>query len=136
MAYVTRSRLETAIPPAHLRDALDDDRDGAEDPQLLDEVIASASNAVDAFLAGLFPVPFVDPAPAAVAEAAFVLACERIYDRRGAGGENPWRKRADDWRGRLAEIGQGKRPLDAGRERSFTPGAMVVSRMSVDGTMT
>jgi phage gp36-like protein len=135
MAYTTQARIETAIPAQHLVDALDDDGDGMPDGGVLTEILASADQAVDAFLAGLFAVPFVAPAPAAVCEAAFVFACERIYDRRQILDKNPWSGRADDWRKRLEEIGSGKLALDAGLEKSFTPGAVVTETARVDGSM-
>jgi hypothetical protein len=134
--YVTQAQIETAIPAQHLRDALDDNGDGLPDTGVLEAIITSAGQAADAFLAGLFSVPFADPAPAAVAEAAFCFACERIYDRRQIFGKNPWTERAGFWRGRLAEIGSGKMPLDATLEKSFAPGAAVTEPARIDGTMT
>jgi phage gp36-like protein len=135
MAYVTRAQIETAIPSAHLNDALDDDNDGTADPGVIEEIIASASQAVDAFLAGLFSVPFSGTAPAPVAEAAFVFTCERIYERRlqGSTEGNPFKARAEFWRKRLEDIGAGKLPLDAGQTRAFTPGAVVTDPAAVDG---
>lgn len=135
MSYTTQARIETAIPPQHLRDALDDDGDGQADDGLLDEIIASASQAVDAALAGLFTVPFTDPAPAVVAEAAFVFACERVYDRRQLTEKNPWRDQADKWRERLEKIGKGDLKLDAAQDTTNEPGAFVSDTIAVDGTM-
>jgi hypothetical protein len=135
MPYVTQAQIQTAIPAPHLNDALDDDRDGLADAGLLDLVIAKASQAVDAALSGIFDVPFTDPAPAAVAEAAFIFSCELVYDRRQIVEKNPFKDRADDWRGRLEKIGKGDLPLDATLERNFSPGAAVTENVSVDGTM-
>lgn len=136
MAYVTQARIETALPPQHLRDALDDDGDGQADSGILEEIIASASQAVDGFLAGLFAVPFADPAPAAAAEAAFVFALERIYDRRQAGERNPWRSQADGWRERLERMGKGDLPLDAGVTGVVaTPGAAVTENAAHNETL-
>jgi phage gp36-like protein len=115
MAYTTQSQIESAIPAQHLNDALDDDRDGAADAGVLDQVIASADQAVDAYLGGLYTTPFASP-PAAVQEASFIFACERIYDRRQILEKNPFRDRADAWRSRLEKIGAGKLPLDAAIE--------------------
>lgn len=135
MSYVTQARIETAIPAAHLRDALDDDGDGQADSGLIEEIIASASQAVDAFLAGLFTVPFADPAPAVAAEAAFVFACERIYDRRQILEKNPFAERADFWRKRLEAIGKGEIPFDASQVKPKSPGAAVTSNVGIDGSM-
>lgn len=135
MAYTTQSEIETKIPPQHLVDALDDDGDNAADPGLLANIIASASNAVDAYLAGLFPVPFVDPAPAVCREAAFVFTVEAIYDRRQIFDKNPFRDRADFWRKRLEAIGKGEVPLDASQVKAYTPGAAVTEDVSIDESM-
>lgn len=135
MAYTTQAQVETAIPSQHLRDALDDDGDGQPDEGVLTSILASADQAVDGFLAGLFTVPFVAPVPAAVAEAAFVFACERIYDRRQIVERNPWTARADGWRERLAKIGAGEMPLDASLTKSVVPGAAITETARVDGTM-
>jgi phage gp36-like protein len=137
MSYTTQARIESAIPRPLLIEALDDDGDGQLDEAVLAEVLASADQAVDATLAGLFVVPFVS-VPAAVAEAAFAFACERIYDRRlqGSGDKNPWRDQADKWRERLEKIGRGELPLDASLEKTFAPGSALTSNVSVDGSMT
>lgn len=58
MPYLTQSEIQVAIPAPHLIDALDDDADGVADAALLDTIIASASNAVDAYLASIYTVPF------------------------------------------------------------------------------
>lgn len=133
MAYTTQTDIETTIPAPHLVDALDDDRDGVADASQLDRCITVASNAVDAFLSGIYPVPFDTPPPA-VKEAAFVFTCEMIYGRRRA-EPNPWKERADFWRTRLADIGAGNVPLDANEERDFDPGALVSEAMAIAGTM-
>lgn len=133
MSYVTQSQIQTAIPAQHLNDALDDDRDGTADADVLTDIISSAEQAVDAFLAGLYEVPFLSP-PAPVKEAAFVFACERIYDRRQVDEKNPFRSLADAWRTRLEKIGTGELTLDAASEKAFTRGALVSEDASVDGT--
>jgi phage gp36-like protein len=136
--YVTQSQIHTAIPAQHLNDALDDDGDGLADPGLLDAIISSASQAVDAFLAGLYTVPFADPAPAVVAEAAFVFACERIYDRRrldAAGDQaNPWRARANSFRERLEKISRNQLKLDQSLDKPNTPGALITESPAIDAS--
>ena len=135
MAYTTQSEIETKIPATHLVDALDDDGDGTADSGVLTSVIESAGNAVDAYLAGLFTVPFVT-VPAPCREAAFVFACETIYDRRQIFDKNPFRDRADFWRKRLEAIGKGEIPLDASQEKAYAPGAAITEDVSIDETMT
>lgn len=134
MSYTTQSEIETKIPAPHLVDALDDDRDGSPDEGVLAAIIESASNAVDAYLAGLFTVPF-DPVPAPCREAAFVFACETIYDRRQILEKNPFKDRAEFWRKRLEAIGKGEIPLDAATEKEFTPGAAITENVAVDESM-
>lgn len=134
MSYVTQTQIETEIPPLHLNDALDDDGDGSADTDLLTNIIAKASQAVDAFLAGIFTVPFSDPAPAAVREPAFVFACEAIYNRRQILEKNPYKERGDYWRTRLEKIGNGELPLDAATDKNFTPGAAIIEDAAIDGS--
>jgi hypothetical protein len=135
MPYTTQAQLETEIPPPHLIEALDDDGDGVADAGQLDAVIASASQAVDALLSPRFSVPFADPAPAPVREAAFAFAGEKIYLRRPQGERNPFKTRADFWREHLAKIGRGEAELDAATVRAFTPGAAITESVSVDASM-
>lgn len=134
MSYCTQAQIETTIPPQHLNDALDDDRDGTADSGILDNIIEKASQQVDALLSGRYEVPFATP-PTAVKEAAFIFACELIYDRRQILDKNPFKDRADKWRERLEKIGAGDLPLDAATEPAFTPGAAITENVSVDGSM-
>jgi hypothetical protein len=135
MSYVTRAEIETEVPAGHLADALDDDRDGAEDAGLFDALVAQAAQAVDALLSGTYTVPFLDPAPPPVREAAFAFLGERIYARREMAEKNPFSERAKYWRERLALAGQGKLPLSAGEARLVPPGVAVVNTAEVNGTM-
>ncbi len=133
MSYVTQAQIETEIPPLHLNDALDDDGDGSADSGLLDNLISKAEQAVDAFLGGIFTVPFATP-PAAVKEAAFVFTCEAIYNRRQILDKNPYKERADYWRDRLEKIGNGELPLDAATEKLVAPGAIITEDAAIDGS--
>jgi len=129
MPYVTQTQIQTAIPAPILTDALDDDRDGAADAGVLTAIIASADQAVDAFLSARYTVPFIT-VPTAVAEASFTFSCERIYDRRpGASEMNPWKARASFWRERLQKIGDNELPLNAGTTPAFNPGSAITSAM-------
>lgn len=134
MPYVTQEQIETSIPAQHLVDALDDDRDGSADSGKLDEVIAKASQAVDALLAPRYEVPF-DPVPTQVAEAAFVFTCELLYKRRGlSGDDNPYTEDANEWRERLKDIAKGEGQLEAGEENGTTPGAAITETATIDDT--
>jgi phage gp36-like protein len=135
MAYTTENKIQTLIPAPDLTDALDDDRDGYADDGLLDTIIATASNAVDAFLSGLFEVPFATP-PAVVQEAALIFSCEAIYARRlTADKVNPFTARANQWRDRLQKIGNGELPLDAATAKPNTPGAVITETLGVDESL-
>lgn len=133
MSYVTQAQIETELPPLHLNDALDDDADGVADSGLLDAIISRAEQAVDAFLGGIFVVPFTTP-PAVVKEAAFVFACEAIYNRRQILEKNPYKERADYWRTRLEKIGNGELPLDAATPKEVAPGVAITEDAAVDDT--
>lgn len=120
-AYTTQSEIEASIPPAYLRQALDDDADGAADDGLLGQVIANASNEVDAILGQRYTVPFSSPFPAVVAAATRIFVLETLYLRRGHSGEaNPWEARAKDIRARLSRIGKGEEPLSPDHEREHS----------------
>lgn len=113
MPYVLKAEVLGEIPLPHLIDALDDDGDGQEDAGAFDQLVASASNAVDAFLAGIYTTPFPDPAPAQVRAATLTFVLEKVYLRRPVGEKNPYAARANWWRERLEKIGQREIPLDA-----------------------
>jgi phage gp36-like protein len=112
MSYVTQARIEARIPAPKLVEALDDDEDGVLDADVLTELLAAASEAVDALIAPQYTVPRTTP-EAMVKEGAFAFACEMIYDRRGANDKNPFRKAASEWRTKLGMVGEGKLTLDA-----------------------
>jgi phage gp36-like protein len=136
MSYTTQTKIETLIAPPELTDALDDNRDGAADDGLLDTLIATASNAVDAFLSGLYSVPFADPVPAVVQEAALIFTCEMIWARRlNADQKNPFAARANYWRDRLQKIGNDELPLAASLDRPNTPGAVITETPAIDDTL-
>jgi phage gp36-like protein len=113
MPYVTRDHILAHIPEPILRDALDDDGDGREDPGLLDKIIEDAGNECDGLVAARYTVPF-NPVPVPIQRAAHAFVLDLIYSRRRVQDtENPFRKEANQWRDVLREIGAGKRQLDA-----------------------
>lgn len=121
MAYVTQAGIEAEIPGPHLVEALDDDGDGLMDTGALDQVIANASAAVDALIAGAYTVPLADPAPAMVQRAALVFACETIYRRRQVPEErNPFAKESGELRVWLMGVGRGEQKLDVGTDSGLT----------------
>jgi phage gp36-like protein len=125
MSYVTQAELEVLIPAAHLVNGLDDDGDGVADAEVLAGVLAAAGRMVDAYLEGLYATPLTDPIPNLVREAALAFAAELVYARRQTPGEkNPWTGRADGWRARLKEIGEGEAPLTLANGGAAAPVAI------------
>lgn len=116
MTYFTRKSVEGKIPPEFLLDALDDNRDGVEDPGIYDAVAENACTAVDAFLGSRWPVPFpAGSVPPLARQAALVFALEELYQRRGwsenTSPPNPWSAQANALRTRLGRISAGEEPL-------------------------
>lgn len=137
MAYTSRAAVVAKIPAGVLNDALDDNGDGREDAGALDNIIALASQEVDGYLAGLFTVPFADPAPAKVATAAFTFTCEMIYQRRSIEEKNnPFTTPAKWWREHLQKVGNRELPFDAAKDKAFTPGAAITEAMSTNAQST
>lgn len=133
MPYTTRALIVAKIPSSLLIEALDDNGDGREDAGALDSIISVASTEVDGYLAGLFSVPFADPVPAKVQNAAFIFACETIYQRRSIPDDkNPFAAQAKFWREHLQKVGKGEIPLDAGEEKTFAPGAAITEPVSTN----
>jgi len=126
--YVSLTDLQAIIPPAFLTQALDDDSDGVIDAWTA--VQAAAERAVNAALGVRFTVPFTDPIPAIVTEAAFLFAAEACYTRRGVEfDQNPFGKPAATMRATLRQIAAGEMPLAPGLERQ-KPSVSVISEPS------
>ena len=140
MAYITRTQVEDKILPPILLDALDDNGDGQEDAGRFDSLVATASQEVDGYLAGLFTVPFPDPAPPKVCQAALCFMLEAIFARRSVASNaslaNPYTAQATFWRGHLQKVGNRELPFDAGQEKAFSPGAAIVEDISVNAQST
>jgi len=131
--YVTRAEIETEIPGPTLIEALDDDRDGAEDEGLFNALVASASQTVDAFLSARYYVPFVPPEPPGAREAAFAFLGEKVYARRQVTEKNPFTARANVWRERLAAISKGQANLEASTNSVASFGAAITSNSALEG---
>lgn len=130
MAYITMADLTGKIPGPFLIEALDDDQDGAADPAVLSQVIADAEGSVDAILGTRFTVPFLNPLPAPVVNAAKVFACELIYQRRGkTPDQNPFTAAADQLRdpekGTLTLMARGELPLTPALNRAQPSGTVI-----------
>jgi phage gp36-like protein len=136
MPYVTQSAIEARLTAQILNDALDDDGDGKADDGILAAVIQAASNEVDGYLAGLYPVPFPDPAPKKVQAAALTFTCEMIYNRRAAQLPDWLGSHVKFWREHLQKVGNREIPFDAASDKAFAPGAVIAEDNSVNAQMT
>jgi phage gp36-like protein len=116
MPYCTHDEIEKLVGPEQFRQALDDDRDGAEDTGLFAALAVAASSAVDAYLGARYPVPFSNP-PAFARLAARAFCSESLYKRRGVSRDaNPFTSEADALRKRLEIIMSGDSDLELARD--------------------
>ena len=136
MPYVTTDQVTSEIPAPVLRDALDDLGDGEDHPEVLAGIVSNASQEVDGYLAGLFTVPFADPAPMKVRSAALAFTIERIYSRREKDLPKRWADQSKFWREHLQAVGNRELPFDAAVAKAFTPGAAVTLDLSVNAQST
>lgn len=138
MSYVTEADLRSAVPVRLLTEALDANRDGALDDDLLAAVLAGADQQVDGLLQGRYPVPFAAPIPKPVLEAAKVFACEAVYLHRGMSAENnPFASRAEFWRRTLRDVAAGRQPLAeaAADSPNLPPGSAILDTVTLDASM-
>lgn len=125
--YVTMSEMNGLIPTAFLVQALDDDQDGNADATAWAAVLGQVHKQIDGPLGTRFKVPFTNPLPPIVSEAAPIFAAELLYNRRGfADDKNPWTKQASELRKKLDAIAQGALPLTPEIKRT-APAAGIVS---------
>lgn len=124
--YVLKSDITSRVPGVFLTQALDDDSDGIADAGVWDSIAVSAGDAVDGLLGGRFHIPFAEPLPPIVTNAAQVFALEILYQRRGISPEqNPWAKQADDMRAMLRQIAKGAIPLAPDKKAANRPGTII-----------
>ncbi len=138
--YVTMTDLSGMIPLPFLIEGLDDNNDGAADAAVWSQVAADVASVIDGKLGGRYSVPFANPLPSVVVNAAKILAAEQIYTRRGrvdANGRivNPFTKLADDVRTQLDAIAKGDIPLNPAINRQ-QPSATVITAPSKTASST
>ncbi len=110
--YVTMAQMNGLIPTTFLVQSLDDDQDGAADSAAWTDVLAQVHRQIDGALSVRFAVPFANPLPPVVAEAAPIFAAELLYKRRSVTDEhNPWISQANKLRAKLEQIAKGELPL-------------------------
>ena len=129
MAYITQADVQAKLPPKFFVQALDDDLDGNADAGLFDLIEGQAQRSIDSRLGQRYAVPFPDPVPALVAEAALIFTLEGIYARRVAPDQNPWMGMGNAMRSKLDAIGQGTQPLTPELQRR-NPSVSVISSPS------
>lgn len=123
-----------------LNNALDDDGDGQADPNLLDNLIITASNQVDGYLQGRYvtPIAGINGAgpPAIVIEATLIFVVETLYNRRKQGPDekNPYEGRANSLRDRLKDIQDRKANLNAQGVEANVPGAVFAEESKLRGS--
>lgn len=107
--YTTRAEIEAELPPRDILRALDDDKDGVEDDDLFDQILANAAADVDGILGQRFAVPFTGTVPPIVTRASRLLVLQKLYARRGV--EFPQASALEDILARLGRIAAGAEPL-------------------------
>jgi phage gp36-like protein len=133
--YVTMAQMNGLIPATFLVQALDDDQDGAADLTAWADVLAQAQRQIDGPLSVRFAVPFSNPLPPVVAEAAPVFAAELLYKRRGIADEqNPWLSQANKLRAKLEQIAKGDVPLLPTLVRAATAVGVVAGKSKLSTT--
>jgi phage gp36-like protein len=133
--YVTMAAMNARIPGPYLIQALDDDGDGAADSQAWSDVQKAVEDEINGILGTRFPVPFANPVPAVVLNAAQVLAADALYRRRGTPDEsNPFAAQAgrtnppSGVRGQLMSIAKGELPLTPEIKRQAPSASVITER--------
>ena len=114
VTYTTLAEVKAKLPYDFIIEALDDDKDGLMDEDVLTAVLEDAANQVDARLGKRYSVPF-NPAALEpiISSSSLMFVLETLYQRRGYGTEenNPFLASARAARAELNEIGNGAVPL-------------------------
>ena len=120
VVYTTLFEIKAKLPYDFIVEALDDDKDGLMDEDVLTAVLEDAANQVDARLGKRYAVPF-DPAALEpiIASSSLMFVLETLYLRRGLGTDdkNPFMASARAARSELNEIGNGAVPLTPEKNR-------------------
>ena len=110
VTYTTLAEVKAKLPYDFIIEALDDDKDGLMDEDVLTAVLEDAANQVDARLGKRYSVPF-NPAALEpiISSSSLMFVLETLYQRRGYGTEenNPFLASARAARAELNEIGNG-----------------------------
>lgn len=105
MPYITLADMQAALPPEITDSLLDDHGAGVGDAAAWTRIAEAVEREINGRLAMRYTLPLAS-VPAVVADAAFTLAAEALYQRRGFYGEsNPWTARAQGIRGTTGQQG-------------------------------
>lgn len=113
MPYVTKQDMVAVVPADVMTVALDDQHMGDDVDNVWPVIAAAAQRRIDGILGARYAVPFADPLPALVHEAAVIFAAHMLYLRRQAGDNNPFAKEAAEMVARLQRIADGLADLEA-----------------------
>jgi phage gp36-like protein len=111
VSYIAQADLDEYISETNLIQLTDDDRTGAANAGVVTECISGSEDEVNGYLSGLYTVPIVGDVPGIVTESCVVLACRRLYLRRGGVPES-FQSQVDDTISLLTKIAEGKIKLD------------------------
>lgn len=135
MAYFTQDEVLNYISSHDLDDFLDDDGDGKPDDGRFESGAELCSRIVDAYLAGIYAVPFGNPIPPQCKTAALMFFCEMVYAKRLVPGQvNDFKSRAQDSRKILNDIRVNGTGLDCRTDRAFQPGFAATADATFSGT--
>lgn len=110
MPYVTKTDMEAVVPADLLTVSVDDQVYGIETAGVWDAIAAGAARRIDAILSRRFRVPFAEPLPPLVKDAAITFAAHMLYLRRQS-GTSPFEKEAEAMTERLQEVASGRGEL-------------------------
>ena len=141
--YCTADDLRALVPDLHRDAALADSFGGANaDPGLLDIVLSSACDEVDALISGRVRLPLpADAIPSKLRTAAALFAAETLCIRRGASLPEALAEKVKWWRDWLSKIGEGDLRLtaaaesddEAGKASAYMPAA-ITARPAITGS--
>ena len=140
--YCTAADLRALIPDVHRDAALADSFGGANaDAGLLDLVLSSACDEVDALISGRVRLPLPpDAIPSKLRTAAALIAAETLYIRRGLDLPSALAEKVKWWRDWLSKIGEGDLRLAADPDAATEPetasagAASIVARPALTGS--
>lgn len=145
--YITLAEMKAALPVELTEQLLDEHGTGVGDADAWAKIAAAVTREIDGKIGMRFSLPLAT-VPAVIHDAAFVLAAEALYHRRGYyDAANPWTKRAQGIRGTqgqqggqpglLDRIASGDEPLFAAARPANAVGGVIAepSRLASRGRL-